>query len=370
MQRTDRLLLVFDGGVAPGYTAVAVAVTEQAEARGYEVWAAREGFRSLADAGHERLRIERLTVDPERTADPAGAGGFVRNLYGHIGDAGSPFRAERYRGFEQEAPRREAARFIDEQDFGTCVFAGGNGTLQGLKALAPRLDPGTRTGFVNCSVDSDLRGDRSVGFLTALEEGARIARGLFEDALTHKRHYILEMMGNRGGKHTLHSGASARAHLIVLPQMELSGAIMGDIAAELERRDHSLTVVAEGYGPPRRAEGESAAHYLRDQLAEHGFADRPERRVIAESYSRYVRGVRPLQLENERVFLKTGLLLDAFGRGESGIMPYYVGGHAFGVRRLEDVETDNTVEAEYLDMIDRFGLASLRAHARERCQAP
>ncbi len=365
MTQTGRVLLVFDGGSAPGYTAVAVALTEEAEARGYAVWAAREGFRSLADAGFETMRIERLTMNPDISARRLGRDDWVRNLYGHIGDAGSPFRAERYRGFEDPATQAAAAAFVAEQRMDTLIVIGGNGTLQALKALMQHLPAGIRTGFVNCSVDSDLQGDRSIGFLTALEEGARIARGLFEDAMTHKRHYILEMMGNRGGKHVLHCGASARAHLIMLPQMEPPGAVLDDIAAALQARDHSLTVVAEGYGATRRGEEQSAAHYLRDQLADHGLRDRPDRRVIAESYSRYVRGVRPLLMENERVFLKSQLLFDGFERGESAIMPYYQGGHAIGVRALADVDTDNRVEPEYLRMIDRFGLDSLREHARE-----
>ena len=44
-----RLLLVFDGGDAPGYSSVAVALTEEGTRRGYEVWAAAAGFRIAPD---------------------------------------------------------------------------------------------------------------------------------------------------------------------------------------------------------------------------------------------------------------------------------------------------------------------------------
>lgn len=367
MNNKQKLLMIFDGGLAPGYMAVAVAMTEEAEKRGYRVWAAREGFRSLVGDGLEPRRVERLTMDPRHSGDGEPGEGPVRNLYGRISDPGCPFRSERYKGLEQAQAQCEAARFIVEEDFDTCVAVGGNGTLQGLKAIGQYLPAGVRTAFINTSVDSDILGDRSVGYFTALEEGARIARGLFEDSLTHQRHYILEMMGNRGGKHSLHCGAAARAHLIILPQMRLSDEIMAEIAAELERHHHSLTVVAEGYRADERGKGYSAAHYFRDRLAEHGFEDTPGRRVIPEAYSRYLRGVRPLLMENDYVFLKCRLVFDAFARGETGIMPYYLGEHEIGVRPLEDVHTDNTVEPAYLDMIDRFGLTSLREHAWERC---
>ncbi|MEX2576349.1 MAG: 6-phosphofructokinase, partial [Halofilum sp. (in: g-proteobacteria)] len=360
MDRQGKLLMVFDGGLAPGYTAVAVAMTEYAESRGYRVWAAREGFRSLAGASIEPSRVEPLTSEPGLAAGASVEEAVARNLYGHIRDAGSPFRSERFHGFHEDEAQREAARFILDEGFGTCVFVGGNGTLQGAKSLASSLEPHVHVGFINASVDSDLRGDRSVGFLTALEEGARVARGLFADAMTHHRHYILEMMGNRGGKHALHCGIAARAHLIVLPQMDLPADTMDEIAAQLNRRNHSLTVVAEGYCKDRRPEEQSAADYLRECLAEHGFADRKDRRVIAEPYSRYIRGVRPLAMENEGILLKCGLLLDSFERGASQIMPYYLSPHEIGVRRLDEVYTDNTVEPEYLDLIDRFNLESLR----------
>jgi hypothetical protein len=103
---------------------------------------------------------------------------------------------------------------------------------------------------------------------------------------------------------------AARAHLIVLPQMDLPDETMAEIAAQLERRNHSLTVVAEGYCIDRRPEEQSASDYLLQRLAEHGFVSRRDRRVMAEPYSRYIRGVRPLAMENEAIMLKCGLLLD------------------------------------------------------------
>jgi len=366
MQRDAKLLLVFDGGLAPGYTAVAVGMTEEGEARGYEVWAAREGFRSLTGAGLSSVRLERLVMNIHDAFELTREGIPAEAMYRKIDLAGSDFRSERYKAFEEPGLQRRAAAFVAEQGFTHLVCVGGNGTLQGTKALCEHLDPGIRVGFINCSVDSDLLGDRSVGFLTALEEGSRVARGLFEDAYTHKRHYILETMGNRGGKHALHCGCAARAHIIILPQMDLSDAIMGDIARALERRTHSLTVVAEGYKRAEReaeGDGRSASEYVRDELARHGFADRPERRVIAESYSRFIRGLRPMLTECERAYVKSQLLYKAFERGESGIAAYYLGQHHLGTRPMAELRTDNKVEPEFLEMIDRFRIASLREHA-------
>ena len=57
-----RLLVVFDGGNAPGYASIAVALTETGVARGYEVWAASEGFRSLTSDASADPRFERKGI--------------------------------------------------------------------------------------------------------------------------------------------------------------------------------------------------------------------------------------------------------------------------------------------------------------------
>jgi 6-phosphofructokinase len=101
-------------------------------------------------------------------------------------------------------------------------------------------------------VDNDVGGDRAIGFNTGVEAGATIARGLNEDAYTHKRVYLLEMMGNRSGRHALHCGVAARAHLIILPFFRLPDAVLAEIARGLAKADYALVIVAEGYESERR----------------------------------------------------------------------------------------------------------------------
>src|SRR5205823_3561141 len=133
-------------------------------------------------------------------------------------------------------------------------------------------------------------GDRAIGFLSGVEAGAAVARGLAEDAYTHKRVYILEMMGNRSGRHALHCGVAARAHLIVLPFFQISEEVRREIALALARADYALVVVAEGYeAEARRSAGGalSASEWLRRQLLDAGLEDGKPKRVIAEPYSRF-----------------------------------------------------------------------------------
>jgi 6-phosphofructokinase len=235
-----------------------VALTEEGTRRGYEVWAAAEGFRSLTSDSVANPRFERLIVGRQERYALLAKGIPARSMGRRVLDAGSDFRSERYDAFRDRERRREAAETFRMQRFTHLVCVGGNGTLEGTKALLEELPERPPTAFVNVSIDNDLAGDRAIGFLSGVEAGATIARGLSEDAYTHKRVYILEMMGNRSGRHALDCGVAARAHLIVLPFFRFTGEAVAEIAGALSRVDYALVVVAEGYEADRRRSSDVA----------------------------------------------------------------------------------------------------------------
>ena len=363
-----RVLLVFDGGNAPGYSSVAVALTEEGVRQGYEVWAATEGFRSLTrDAGVEP-RFERLIVGRQDRYALLSQGIPARSMGRRVQDAGSDFRSERYAGFHDRARRAEAAETFRAQGFSHLVCVGGNGTFEGTRALLEEFPVRPPTAFVNVSLDNDVAGDRAIGFLSGVEAGATVARGLAEDAYTHNRVYLLEMMGNRSGRHALHCGVAARAHLVVLPFFRFTGEVLTEIAQALARADHALVVVAEGYEAERRREmdGISASELLRRQLADAGLTGGPDRRVIAEPFSRYIRGVRPAFLDVSAAYLKATLLFAAFEDGRTEIMPYVLAANDVGVRPFAVVAREDRVERAFLPLLDRLGLPRFQALVRER----
>jgi 6-phosphofructokinase len=363
-----RLLVVFDGGNAPGYASVAVALTEEGVRRGYEVWAATEGFRSLTCDATAEPRFERLIVGRQDRYPLLAQGIPARSMGRRVLDAGSDFRSERYLGFLERARRTEAAETIRAQGFSHLVCVGGNGTLDGTRALLDELPVHPPTGFVNVSIDNDLAGDRAIGFLSGVEAGAAIARGLAEDAYTHKRVYLLEMMGNRSGRHALHCGVAARAHLVVLPFFRLTEEVLTEIAEALAQTDCALVIVAEGYETERRREvgNISASEMLRRQLADVGLHDGPGKRVIAEPFSRHIRGVRPAFLDVSAAYLKATLLFAAFDEGRTEIMPYVLAADDVGVRPFAAVTREDRVEPAFLPLLDRLGLPKFQALVRER----
>jgi 6-phosphofructokinase len=363
-----RVLVVFDGGNAPGYSSVAVALTEEGVRSGYEVWAATEGFRSLTRDAIADPKFERLIVGRQDRYALLSQGIPARSMGRRVQDAGSDFRSERYPGFHERARRAEAAETFRAQGFSHLVCVGGNGTLEGTRALLEEFPERPPTAFVNVSLDNDLAGDRAIGFLSGVEAGATVARGLAEDAYTHKRVYLLEMMGNRSGRHALHCGVAARAHLVVLPFFQLTDEVLAEIAQALAGTDHALVVVAEGYEAERRREiGDvSASELLRRQLAEAGLREGPNKRIIAEPYSRYIRGARPAFLDVSAAYLKATLLFAAFEEGRTEIMPYVLAANDVGVRPFAAVAREDRVERAFLPLLDRLGLPRFQALVRER----
>ncbi len=359
---------MFDGGDAPGYSSVAVALTEEGTRRGYEVWAAAEGFRSLTRDSTASPPFERLIVGRQERYALLAKGIPARSMGRRLLDAGSDFRSERYEAFFERERRREAAETFRTQGFTHLVCVGGNGTLEGTKAMLEELPVRPPTAFVNVSIDNDLAGDRAIGFLSGVEAGATIARGLAEDAYTHKRIYILEMMGNRSGRHALHCGVAARAHLIVLPFFRFTDEVVAEIAAALSRVDYALVVVAEGYEAARRrsTNAGSASLFLKEQLAAAGLRDGDRKRVIAEPYSRFLRGLRPSFIDVSSAYLKASLLFGAFEEGRTEVVPYVLASNDVGVRSFIDVAREDGVEPAFLPLLEHLGLPRFQALVRER----
>ena len=122
---------------------------------------------------------------------------------------------------------------------------------------------------------------------------------------------------------------------------------------ELAEETYSLIIVADGWAKKTRGTGTDAANHFKHRLCDAGFCDREDRRVIAESCSRYVCGVRPNAMDIKLSVLKARLVTDGLEHGHDKFMAYFLAEHDHGLKNFEDVETDNLVEPANLDLIDR-----------------
>jgi hypothetical protein len=147
--------------------------------------------------------------------------------------------------------------------------------------------------------------------------------------------------------------------------------VIEEIAGALVQADHALVIVAEGYEiEQQRASGLCASALLRQQLAGSGLVDSPRKRVIAEPFSRSIRGARPCFIDVSASYLKASLLFQAFELGRTEIMPYVLAANDVGARPFGEIEREDRVEPAFLPLLDRLGLPKFQALVRERFSIP
>jgi 6-phosphofructokinase 1 len=347
----DRMdvLLVQDGGCAPGYDSVTAQLTRALEAVGRQVFVAREGFKSLVSGTardfscliHDRALYERL----ERIQGVTHSAPLAQAR-------GASFRTERFKEFKQVEQQRCAADHIVARGVNVLIGIGGNGTFAGTNALSKLLPESVKTFFVPVTIDSDISGTECIGEHTGVMIGAEKIHGYLADAQTHHRVYIIEMMGAEGGYHALHSCLGAGADLAVLPSSRYDPA---RVVRALVQRRSAVIVVAEGYKRDERL-GErfsgNAAEYFYQELLR---ADlNPERKVVCEGFSRDVRGAAPnyrdITLAQRMARRLVALLLD----GRTRVMPAITAAGE-GTIDFDDIRTDNSVESALAELANRLG---------------
>ncbi len=226
MPSLKKIAVLTSGGDAPGMNAAVRAVTRGALARGWQVFAVRNGYAGLLENEFEQLA--------------------ARDVGGIIQSGGTVLGSARCPEFAEPPGRARALANLSKQAIDALVVIGGNGSQSGSASLA-------REGFgvigVPSTIDNDLYGnDVSIGCDTAINITLEAIDRLRTTASSHQRAFAVETMGRNCGYIALMAGIAGGAEVIALPEQELKPA---DVAARLraarERgKTHALAVIAEG----------------------------------------------------------------------------------------------------------------------------
>lgn len=342
------VLLILDGGCAPGYNPVTAFITHHLEHSGRKVYGSKEGFKSLV-SGQDGDFL-RLVYDPATFKK-------LDHIPGVFHAAplsewrGAQLRSERYREFKKKEIQKKAAETILKREVQAIIAIGGNGTFAGLKDLCELLPTAIQVFFIPVTIDSDIAGTECIGEYTGIEIGAEKIRCYMADARTHKRTYIIEMMGASSGFHALNSCLGSRAHMAVLPNSTIDHK---KVVEALNKKDESVIVVAEGYKKEEReAAGseENAAEYFYKELLATGIEIK--RRVVCEPFSRDIRGAAPNNLDitlAQRMAYNVAAYLKA---GTSRLMPAVRSGKEYAIP-FNEIRTDNMVETDLLVLSNRL----------------
>src|SRR5437868_8886603 len=290
MRSLKKIAVLTSGGDAPGMNAAVRAVTRGALARGWEMYAVRNGYQGLLDAAFEQM--------------------LARNVGGIIQSGGTVLGSARCPEFAEPAGRAKALANLRGRNVDALVVIGGNGSQSGSASLA-------REGFpvvgVPSTIDNDLYGnDVSIGSDTAVNITLEAIDRLRTTASSHQRAFAVETMGRDCGYIALMAGLAGGAEVIALPESEISPAEVAERLRAAYRRGktHALVVIAEG---ARCGVQELMQHYEKEK-ASIGFDLRVTR------LGHVVRGGAPSAADRVLATRLGAAAIECLARGETGML--------------------------------------------------
>lgn len=226
MSKVITIGVLTSGGDAPGMNAAIRAVVRKGIDSGFQVVGIRGGYSGLLAGDFMPLG--------------------VRDVGGIIQLGGTILGSGRCPDFKSETYRNQALNMLRTSSIDALVVIGGNGSQTGASLLS-------KSGFpvvgIASTIDNDLYGtEMSIGVDTALNIALESIDRLKVTASSHRRAFLIEVMGRNCGYLALMAGITGGAEVVVIPESELTPE---EIAREFRNsyargKRHAIAVVAEG----------------------------------------------------------------------------------------------------------------------------
>jgi 6-phosphofructokinase 1 len=315
-----RIAVLTSGGDAPGMNAAIRAVVRIGVDKGWEVLGVRNGYVGLV----------------EGQMDPLGA----RDVGGILQRGGTILGSGRLPTFKNEDVRAKALRALRDRGVDGLVVIGGNGSQAGALALS-RM--GLAVVGVASTIDNDLAGSEvTIGVDTALNIALEAIDRLRVTASSHKRAFLVEVMGRNCGYLALMAGIAGGAEAVVLPEAEVDpDALTAQLQAAYARgKPHALVVVAEG------------ARYNAQSLAKHFEANRERLGfdLRATTLGHVQRGGTPSAFDRLLATRLAAAAVDHLERGEHGRLMGLLKGEVRSTPLDEVVESPKIIDLSLLQL--------------------
>jgi 6-phosphofructokinase 1 len=226
---TKKILILTSGGDAPGMNAALRATVRAALAHNDQVYGCEYGFRGL---------IERNTIKLT-----------THSVANCIQRGGTILKSDRCETFKQTEVQQKCSQYLQQEGFDTLVVLGGNGSFQGALKLAQYNK--LQVIGIPCTIDNDITGtDYCIGFDTACNTALQAIDRIRDTALSHDRHFIIEVMGRASGFLAVAVGIAGGAEAIVIPEYPVTTQeIISPIINNKRNKLTSIIVVAESDQP-------------------------------------------------------------------------------------------------------------------------
>jgi 6-phosphofructokinase 1 len=224
--RMKTIAVVTSGGDAPGMNSAIRAVVRTGLYRGCDVIGVRWGYHGLVF----------------NEMQPMG----LREVGGIIQQGGTVLGSARCPEFRTPEGRQQALDNLTRRAIEGVIVIGGNGSQAGAHALS---ELGVPVVGVASTIDNDLVGsDITIGVDTALNIALEACDRLKVTASSHKRAFMVEVMGRDCGYLALMTALAAGAEAVVIPEAEKTPEEVAEVLRRSYQRGktNGLIVVAEG----------------------------------------------------------------------------------------------------------------------------
>ncbi|MBN2395603.1 MAG: 6-phosphofructokinase [Candidatus Atribacteria bacterium] len=224
-----KIAVLTSGGDSPGMNAAIRAVVRTGIHYQLEIVGIQFGYRGL-------LRQKFLPLN-------------LKSVGGIIQHGGTILMTSRSVKFKTKEGVKEAAFILRENNVDGLVIIGGDGSLAGA------LDLYQQENFpvvgLPATIDNDLYGtDMCLGVDTALNTIVSAIDKIKDTASSHRRAFLIEVMGRKSGYLALMSGIAGGVEAVIIPEYPTD---IEELSVQLKKgyqrgKSHCIVLVAEGAG--------------------------------------------------------------------------------------------------------------------------
>lgn len=317
-----KIAILTSGGDAAGMNAAIRAITRTGLDKGWEMFGVRDGFSGLIEGNFI----------------PLGA----RDVGGIIEKGGTMLGSARCAEFMSSEGQQKALEQLQKKGINGLVVIGGNGSQTGSNVLS-------KLGFpvigIGSTIDNDLFGaEITIGVDTALNIALESIDRLKVTASSHKRAFLVEVMGRNCGYLALMAGIAGGAEAIVIPEINSPP---DEVAAELlagykRGKSHAIVVVAEG----AEYNAEKLADYFKANQERTGF------RLGTTKLGHVQRGGTPSVFDRLLATRLGAAATDYFARENYGLLLGWIKGEIAATPLSEVAANQKAPDLKLMDLAD------------------
>jgi 6-phosphofructokinase 1 len=223
------IAVITPGGDAPGMNPAIRAVVRTALYHQVKVWGVERGWFGLMNG---------LIKEMDQ-----------KSVSGIINKGGTVLHTRRCPEFREKKNHKIAFNELKLRNIDGLVVIGGDGSMAAAYNLMKEF--GLPVNVIPASIDNDIPcTDYTIGFDTAVNTALEAIDKIRDTATSHRRVFVIEVMGRRNGFIALDVGLSAGAEAILIPEVKFS---IEDVAHKIQGgrergKESFIIVVAEGAG--------------------------------------------------------------------------------------------------------------------------